>query len=598
MYRLLKQLFSLLSPKQQKKFLLLQLLVILAAFGEILGVVSIVPFMSLVADTSLLNENNYLSSVFELSGIDSELNFVFSIGIFVLIMLILSSLISIFTIWRLSMFAAQIGAEISDRLYSFYLQQNWLYHSSQNSAELTKKVVNETTRITNGILMPVMTMNAKLALAFFMLMALFIYDPIVAITGIIVFGSAYILLFMIVRSRLLNNGRNIGKIYSLRYLLLNEGFGGIKDILLYGRSDNFVQRFNESSKKLTYSLGNNQALTLMPRYFIELIAFSIIIFLTLYLIINYEGDLGLIIPMLSVYAVAAIKVLPAFQQIYLSIANIKANIPAFETIQADLAMSKTYITETIQKNESYLYPENKILLKNITFKYPGKSNPVLNNTELSISVNSVIGIVGPSGSGKSTLIDVILGLIIPHEGTLKIDELIINNDNLRSWQNCIGFVPQNIFLSEGSILENIAFGINKSKIDLERINKVIRLSHLDELVDSLERGINTKVGERGVQLSGGQRQRIGIARALYKKSDVLVFDEATSSLDGISEKMIMDAIDSFAGRKTIIIVAHRLKTIENCDKIYFFDKGKVIDEGSYDELMQRNESFRKMAEGK
>ena len=598
MYSLLKQLFSLLSPKQQKKFLLLQLLVILAAFGEILGVVSIVPFMSLVADTSLLNENNYLSSVFELSGIDSELNFVFSIGIFVLIMLILSSLISIFTIWRLSMFAAQIGAEISDRLYSFYLQQNWLYHSSQNSAELTKKVVNETTRITNGILMPVMTMNAKLALAFFMLMALFIYDPIVAITGIIVFGSAYILLFMIVRSRLLNNGRNIGEIYSLRYLLLNEGFGGIKDILLYGRSDNFVQRFNESSKKLTYSLGNNQALTLMPRYFIELIAFSIIIFLTLYLIINYEGDLGLIIPMLSVYAVAAIKVLPAFQQIYLSIANIKANIPAFETIQADLAMSKTYITETIQKNESYLYPENKILLKNITFKYPGKSNPVLNNTELSISVNSVIGIVGPSGSGKSTLIDVILGLIIPHEGTLKIDELIINNDNLRSWQNCIGFVPQNIFLSEGSILENIAFGINKSKIDLERINKVIRLSHLDELVDSLERGINTKVGERGVQLSGGQRQRIGIARALYKKSDVLVFDEATSSLDGISEKMIMDAIDSFAGRKTIIIVAHRLKTIENCDKIYFFDKGKVIDEGSYDELMQRNESFRKMAEGK
>ena len=202
MYSLLKQLFSLLSPKQQKKFLLLQLLVILAAFGEILGVVSIVPFMSLVADTSLLNENNYLSSVFELSGIDSELNFVFSIGIFVLIMLILSSLISIFTIWRLSMFAAQIGAEISDRLYSFYLQQNWLYHSSQNSAELTKKVVNETTRITNGILMPVMTMNAKLALAFFMLMALFIYDPIVAITGIIVFGSAYILLFMIVRSRL------------------------------------------------------------------------------------------------------------------------------------------------------------------------------------------------------------------------------------------------------------------------------------------------------------------------------------------------------------------------------------------------------------
>lgn len=596
MYKLIKQFFSLLTTQQRKKFIWMQLLVILAAFGEIIGIASIIPFMTLVGDTNILNEPNYLSNLYANSGFNTELEFVFMVGVFVLIVLVLSSCISIFTIWRLSMFAAQIGTEIGDRLYNFYLKQNWLFHSSINSSELTNKVVNETTRITNGILMPLVTMNARIALAFFMLTGLFIYDPLVATTGVFVFGIAYVFLFIFVRSRLLFNGKKISEIYGARYLLLNEGFGGIKDILLYGRANSFVNRFNNSGMKLAYSLGNNQALTLTPRYFIELIAFAIIIILTLYLILNHQGDLGIVIPLLSVYAVAAIKILPAFQQIYLSVANIKASMPAFEAIEEDLSKSMLLDNKTLEFDERYLQPKEKILIENISFTYPKKFEPVLNNANVSIPINSVIGIVGPSGSGKSTLIDVILGLIEPQKGNLKIDELIVDSNNLRSWQNCIGFVPQSIFLSEGSILENITFGIEDSKIDFDRVDRVIKLSHLDELISTLEDGIYTKVGERGVQLSGGQRQRIGIARALYKKSEVLVFDEATSSLDGISEKMIMDAIDSFIGKKTIIIVAHRLKTVERCDKIFYFDKGTVLDEGSYDELIERNPSFKKMAQ--
>ena len=596
MYKLIKQLFSLLTTQQRKKFIWMQLLVILAAFGEIIGIASIIPFMTLVGDTNILNEPNYLSNLYANSGFNTELEFVFVVGVFVLIVLVLSSCISIFTIWRLSMFAAQIGTDIGDRLYNFYLKQNWLFHSSINSSELTNKVVNETTRITNGILMPLVTMNARIALAFFMLTGLFIYDPLVATTGVFVFGIAYVFLFIFVRSRLLFNGKKISEIYGARYLLLNEGFGGIKDILLYGRANSFVNRFNNSGMKLAYSLGNNQALTLTPRYFIELIAFAIIIILTLYLILNHQGDLGIVIPLLSVYAVAAIKILPAFQQIYLSVANIKASMPAFEAIEEDLSKSMLLDNKTLEFDERYLQPKEKILIENISFTYPKKFEPVLNNANVSIPINSVIGIVGPSGSGKSTLIDVILGLIEPQKGNLKIDKLIVDSNNLRSWQNCIGFVPQSIFLSEGSILENITFGIEDSKIDFDRVDRVIKLSHLDELISTLENGIYTKVGERGVQLSGGQRQRIGIARALYKKSEVLVFDEATSSLDGISERMIMDAIDSFIGKKTIIIVAHRLKTVERCDKIFYFDKGTVLDEGSYDELIERNPNFKKMAQ--
>ena len=212
-----------------------------------------------------------------------------------------------------------------------------------------------------------------------------------------------------------------------------------------------------------------------------------------------------------------------------------------------------------------------------------------------IPANSVIGIVGPSGSGKSTLIDILLGLIEPQKGAIKIDEEVINSKNCRSWQNSIGFVAQSIFLSEGTIAENVAFGIPKDQINLQKVQQALKLAHLDEMVQSLDKGIHTKVGERGVQLSGGQRQRVGIARALYYKAEVLVFDEATSSLDCVTEKMIMEAIHEFSGQKTIIMIAHRLKTVKKCDQIFFIDKGQVVDVGKYDELIERNEHFKNMA---
>jgi len=242
-----------------------------------------------------------------------------------------------------------------------------------------------------------------------------------------------------------------------------------------------------------------------------------------------------------------------------------------------------------------LNPKNDISLENIVFTYPDKNEITLDHLNIDIQVNSVVGIVGPSGAGKSTLIDIILGLIEPQQGQLKIDDELIDKSNRRFWQNTIGFVAQTIFLSEGSISENIAFGIPKEQIDIYKVQNALKLAHLDEFVESLKNGIDTKVGERGIQLSGGQRQRIGIARALYQKAEVLIFDEATSSLDGITEKMIMDAIHDFSGKKTIILIAHRLKTVQKCDEIFYLEKGKVVDRGSYDELIKKNENFRNMA---
>lgn len=598
MFKLIKKLFSLLEPQQRKQFFLLQILVVLMAFAEIVGVASIIPFMALVGDMSLLQQDTFIAHIYQSSGIASETQFVFLLGVGVLVMLFISAMISMFTTWRLSMFATKVGTEISDRLYTFYLKQGWLFHASSSSAQLTKKIANETTRVTALVLLPLMQMNARIVLTLFMSVAIFAYDPKVAIIGLAVFALAYYILYKLVRKQLQCNGQAISKVHEQRFRLMNEGFGGIKDVLLLSRDDDFIHRFKQTGHTLAHSQGTNTALAQVPRYFMELVAFGSMIALVLYLIASHDGKLGMVLPILSVYALAGFKLLPAFQQIYSSVAQIKGNISAFESIQQDLDKSTLQDlnkTKPAQTNQVNLKLDKQITLKNVNFTYPGKPTPALNQLNMSIKANSIIGIVGSSGSGKSTLIDILLGLIQPQQGQLKIDNTVINDQNCRSWQDTIGFVPQTIFLSEGTIAENIAFGISEKDINFDQVKKALNLARLDELVQSLEKDIHTKVGERGVQLSGGQRQRIGIARALYHEAEVLVFDEATSALDGITEKMILDAIHDFSGQKTIIMIAHRLKTVQKCDQIFFIDQGHVVDQGTYQELIEKNEHFRNMA---
>ena len=596
MFKLVRNIFALLTPAQKRRFFYLQFLVVAMSVTEIFGVASIIPFMTLVGDMDQLKQDTIIAQIYQASGIASESEFVFLLGLGVLIMLFISSVLSMFTIWRLLMFANKIGMEIADRLYSHYLKQDWLFHASGSSAQLTKKIATEITRVIAGILMPLMHMNAKIVFSLLMSISLFLYDPKVAITGLSVFAIAYFFLFRVVRMRLYRNGLTLSEVNEKRFRLMNEGFGGIKDILLLGRDSNLINNFYETGLKFAYSNGNNATLSQVPRYFMELVAFGSMILLILYLLVNHSGNLGIILPILSVYALASIKLLPSLQQIYTSFAIIRANIAAFESIKDDLIDSVPTKKTPMATNTNHLSPKKNISLENVSFQYPGKPDLAISNVNISIEANSLVGIVGPSGSGKSTLIDILLGLIKPNQGQLKIDNIIVNNENRRSWQNTIGFVAQSIFLSEGTIAENVAFGVPDDQINLNQVEQALKLAHLTELVRDLEDGIHTKVGERGVKLSGGQRQRIGIARALYHRAEVLVFDEATSSLDGITEKMIMEAIHDFSGKKTIILIAHRLKTIEKCDNIFFIDEGRIDDQGTYQELIERNEHFKKMAD--
>lgn len=597
----LKELYSLLTTEQRQKLLRLQILVVLMSIAEIAGVVSIGPFMALVGDISQLQGDGMIATLYEASGFSEPRTFLFFLGILVVVVLTGSALISMYTIWRLSIYGAQVGAELSSRLYNYYMYQPWLFHASGSSTQLTSQISQECDRITTSIIKPLMQMNAKLVMATMMAVAIFIYNPMVALAGSVIFAVAYMLLYRIVRRRLIRNGKGITKAQRTRFKLMSEGFGGIKDALLLGRQSVFTERFDMASSRLARAQGTNQAMGQVPRYAMELVAFCSVILLILYLLAAYEGDLGSILPVLSVYALAGFKLLPAFQQVYTSISNIRGNLAAFDTLRDDLRAS----SQTSQKSRSFSLnekqdnqwrPRQSIQLKDVTFTYPGKEEPALKNLTMEIPANQVIGLVGASGSGKSTAIDLLLGLLESQQGALMVDGIPVTDGNRRAWQNSLGFVPQAIFLADTSIRENIAFGLPPEAIEEENVKRAASMAHLDELIAELPNGLDTRVGERGVQLSGGQRQRIGIARALYNDADVLILDEATSALDGITEKLIMDAIHDFSGKKTIVMIAHRLATVKQCDCVYLMEGGRVIDFGNYSDLVQRNQTFQRMAQ--
>ena len=599
MFKSIKELYSLLNKEQRDKLLVMQVMVVFMSFSELAGVISVGPFMALVGDMSRLEGDSILAEIYRSSGASSPSDFIFWLGIGVLLLLSITTLISIVTTWQLEMFGHRVGAELSSRLFKHYMYQPWLFHANGSSSQLSKQIAQECQRITVSVITPLMNMNAKAVMASLMATALFIYDPLVATVGLLIFMIAYLLLYRTVRRRLINNGTTVSETQALRFKLMAEGFGGIKDALLLGRQRVFTERFEKVSQRFANAQGATLAMSQVPRFAMELVAFGAVIFLVLYLLAAHQGNLGTILPVLSVYALAGFKLLPAFQQIYSSVSRVRGNLAAFESMRDDLhasAVSSVDQERSDPEKAGRWVPRQSIEFRDVHFQYPGKQASAVDGLTLEITANQVIGLVGASGSGKSTAIDLLLGLIDPSSGQVLIDGEPLTTKNKRAWQNSLGLVPQSIFLSDTSIRENIAFGLPPSSINDVRVRRAANLANLDELISELPEGLETDVGERGVQLSGGQRQRIGIARALYHDADVLVLDEATSALDGITEQLVMDAIHEFSGTKTIVIIAHRLATVKQCDCIYLMKDGRIIDQGRFQDLVIRNDTFKRMAE--
>lgn len=587
--------FNVLSSKHRKRFLMLQVLVVLMALAEVTVVLSIGAFMAALTDPGKFIEQSYISPLYGWLGYDNY-EFVFLIGVAVITVLALSTILSVITIWRLSMFANEVGVDLGNRLYRYYGLKNYEFHVQINSAEITKKIAFEADRMTMSIIVPMMQLNAKLVLAIFISALIFFYNPYVAMFGAVIFLAIYSTIYLMVRRRLTQNSKILSTSNQLRYKLISELFGGIKDVLLLNKQEDFYANFESTGKSFSHSRGQNQTLVNAPRYIVELVAFGSVIFLVLFLIGSSSTGLQDILPMLSVYAMAGYKLMPAFQQVYTNFSTIKGNQSAFEVIKRELTKQKAFENSVEDQKSEVLQFKNDITLSSVSYRYPGEDKNALDNINVTLPYLGVIGFVGTSGSGKSTLMDVLTGLLVPTQGNVTMDGKAVNFGSIRSYQNKIGYVSQNIYLRDGSIRENIAFELRDDVVDANKIENSIKKSHLEEFVNSLEFGLDSTVGERGVQLSGGQKQRIGIARALYRDSEILILDEATSALDGITEKVIMDAIKDFSGNKTIIMVAHRLNTVKDCQVIYLMEEGRIIDGGNYDDLVLRNPKFRKMTE--
>ena len=594
----IKKLRGILTRREKIQVGLLLIAIIAMAFSQAIGVASVLPFISLVMDQNMVFENRWLNMAYETFNFTSVNRFIIFIGVAMFVIIFFSNAISAFATWLKLRFVWMNNHRLSRRLLEKYLAMPYAFFLNQNSADLSKNVLTEVNNLTNSFLIPLLNVITRGMVTLIMLTMLFWVDVAVTVIAILFLGGAYILIILRVNRNLKTRGKLRIEANQMRFKAVSEAFGGIKEIKVMNREPYFLDRYSTYSYRLARLMSWNAVVGQIPRFALEAIAFGGIIVFVLALLLTRENA-GQVIPLVSLFAFAGYRLMPALQDLFTSFAQMQFNRAVLDRIYTDFKRKeKDLPTGTYAKlnKDDAIYLKKEISLNGVSFNYPNTKTPVISNLNLIIPVNSAVAFVGPTGAGKTTLVDIILGLLTPGEGKLLVDGVVINKDNIIKWQKNIGYVPQHIYLSDDTVARNIAFGVADSDIDQNSLEKVARIANIhDFITNEMPEGYNTLVGERGIRLSGGQRQRIGIARALYHDPDVLVFDEATSALDGATEDAVLQAMNNAAELKTLIVIAHRLTTVKNCDKIYMLEKGRITAEGRYEELLSSNEQFKSMA---
>ena len=591
-----KKLFFLLTANERKQASLLLVMILIMAIIDMIGVASILPFMLVLSEPNLIETNVFLNELFQILtffGIKSNQDFIFTLGVMVFLLLIISLSFKTLTTCLQIRFTQMREYSIGKRLVEGYLNQPYSWFLNRHSAELGKTVLSEVQQIVGNGIRPSLELIAKSMVSLALISMLLLTNPKLTLIIISVIGGLYIIIFYFIRNFLIKIGKKRLQSNQLRFKVLSEAFGASKVIKIAGLEKNFLKFFIEPAKNFAQTQSYSQIIAQLPRFILEILAFGGIILLILFLMFK-TGSFNQVLPILTLYVFAGYRLIPAVQQIYASLTQLSFVGPSIDKLYDELKNLKP-IKEN-QDQEAISFKKN-IALNSVYYNYPNAARTAINDINLNVPVNSTVGIVGKTGSGKTTILDIFLGLLEPQEGNLQVDGLIILGQNVRSWQRIIGYVPQNIFLSDDTVAANIAFGLDKKDIDQTAIEKASKIANLhDFIIDELPEKYQTFIGERGVRLSGGQRQRIGIARALYHNPKVLILDEATSALDNQTEKAVMDAVNNLEKNVTIIIVAHRLNTVKNCDTVFVLDKGKLIDQGKFKDLLKFNEQFRDNAE--
>jgi ABC-type multidrug transport system fused ATPase/permease subunit len=596
MLRALKKISQLLNKQEKMQVSLLMVGVVIRSLIEVAGVASIMPFIAVVSNPSVIDSNKYLSFIFKYFGFESHKAFLLFLGIIVFVIIILNNSLSALTEWFLIKFTWFRGHTLGKRLFAKYLSQPYTFFLNENTANLASNILNEVGNFLKGILRPLVEMIAKIVVTVFIFSLLVFLDPVLAFIVGIVLGSAYSLIFFSIRKKLARVGKERVEASRKLYLFTGEALSGIKDIRARNCESFFLDRFSEYSYMVNMNQSVQQIISQIPRFALEIIAFGGILLITLYFV-GSQKETANIIPLLALYAFAGYRLMPALQGVFAGITTVRFNIAIIDRLSNDLSLLNSSINQ-IQQWDASIEPiriHEKIELESICFQYPGAEEDVLKDLSLKIQANTMVGFAGITGGGKTTLIDIVLGLLTPQQGQLLVDGNPITENNVRAWLRTIGYVPQQIFLSDQSIRNNIAFGLKEPQIDDKRVEEAARIAQLHDFVmKELPHGYDTLVGERGVRLSGGQRQRIGIARAIYSDPDLLILDEATSSLDNVTEARVIDAIRELSRKKTVIMIAHRLTTLVDCDVIHFIVGGKIHQSGTYHQLNENCPEFRMM----
>jgi len=575
----LKSLWEHLSKRRQKQFWLLLFLMIIASLIEVVSLGALLPFLGVLTAPEQIYQHPFMLPLIQVLELASPNQLIFPITIIFVIAVIFSGVVRLILLYIMTRLSFATWADLSIDIYRRTLYQGYEVHIARNSSEVINGIMTKTNTVIGGVLTPALNFISSIMLIISIMVVLFAINPILSLSAFIGFGFFYLGIVFYTRIQLQKNSQIIADQSTQMIKSLQEGLGGIRDVLIDGSQQFYCNLYRNASLPLSRAYGNNQFIIGSPRYAMEAISMALIAILA-YISIQKGGTESMTIPTLGVLALGAQKLLPALQLAYSAYSRIKGSNASLTDV---LYLLDQPLVEKIVATPVLF--EKSIELTNISFRYTKDTPWILKNINLSLTKGRCIGFIGLTGSGKSTLLDIIMGLLIPTDGELIIDNKVLDNQNRNVWQANIAHVPQNIYLSDSTIEENIAFGIPKEDIDHQKVKKVARQAKISELIEGWKDGYSTSIGERGVRLSGGQRQRIGIARALYKQVSVLILDEATSALDSETEKEVMGAIDALNGELTILIIAHRLTTLKGCDQIVKLDKNFTISTGTYDEII-------------
>ena len=590
-----KILYKILPTASRKGLLLVLFSSLITAVFETLSVASIFPFMAIVMDPSILSKYHWIDYLLKTLNIKTENGAIIGAGVLTITVLAIGNLITATNLWIQTHYLALARRELSFELFSGYMYSPYAFHLNRDASSLNRVINGDVESALGGFLASLLGVISKGLSGIVLISLIVIVDPIVAFGAILVLGCGYLLVYKIIRKKqILLGAKMVDASLSVGRTTL-EGLHGIKELRVLGRESASINEYKKSFSVLTLTQASNQLAAASPRYVIEVLAFAGIIAVTLTFVLKGEGTSS--IPSLALYALAGNRLVPIFQQFFAAAVTIKYHTRAVESLDLDLTYLRSRgVRSESNHNDKFTF-DKEIKLTDLSFKYPGADQPSLNKISLSILRNQSVGLVGRTGSGKTTLVDLILGLFPPSQGLISIDGIRLDESNDRNWRKCVGYVPQNVFLTNASIFNNIAFGVPEHLIDKSSVFHAAKMAQAEEFINKLPEGYDTVVGERGIKLSGGQRQRLGIARALYHNPRVLVFDEATSALDGLTEDAVMEAIKTLSAERTIILIAHRLRTVQACDRIIMLEDGSIVADGNYDDLLINSNEFFKLVNG-